>query len=614
MATSFPTFTGSSSGMEDTPPPMLVSTPQEEQSDRFAKYNEQATSPLTTILASIAAAKGNVGPLMQIQDQKRRTELNKAIFPDMVKVRSLIAQGKYDDAQGLVEQLGTAASARSPELIPFFQEMSKRIGDKFQDRQSQLGLEAAYTLANDEYKAKYGEDKPEAAYMAKLMKFLNKNNIVLDKEARSNLMTRAQMHTQVSDGQVIQSGEMSGMVNTRPLPQLVDEKEVNTIPGQQLAAAHGLNVASLRNLLNGVAVQDAQGNTITPDSPQGMQIRGQYSHSLMTQAQYEIAKQSGLPPEIVAHLGALGVSPEDIAKRNIPTNTMKQALANDAAQKGQIAYMTSTGAVMAGIQHDPTKIRQGGMNFVNMDNKSPDFLQEKFMTIDEARKAGDTYKPVRDAVLDKVIRPAQETIQKLDYAGNLLKQIGDINSTGAQLEAGLNKKLSDISGMRIGPKTLMKTVAETIINSAIEAVNNTEAVKRGEVGALKAYATGAFSNTDDMMKAISYVQGRMKESIKNTIGTVPQTVLPSEVPPRAGEAGFTPASPYATYNPGEKNVTKRRKAAQAVGKAVLGTGDGAEATPATPAASVTGGTPTPTPSAPLDYSTPEARKTLKLGK
>lgn len=560
---------------------MLSRNPGEDTSDRMRKYEQSSGGFMPHFLATMAALTGNFGPAIQLHEQKRKTALGKAVFPDIVKINALTNQGKFKEAQELAETVGASAGTRSPELVPMFQQISQRIADK-ENRVVQTTARADYyESANNLWKGRHnGEDNPFIKNALTFFKQHAKNMTPIDNDLAQQIMRDAEQHIQVMNNQVIGVGKSTGEMDIQPVPQAFQASQADSIGGLQVGASFGLSGNQLADLMNNLPVTSSQGNVIQPGSPEATQVKQFVTNSQQLDAFYKRSPLIPIDPTQTLHLLNTGVTPEEIATRHINKSKIEPGLQDFWKRK----YMEALIPVQAQNEENALAISQSGGLVIDATSLQP---VNRPVTVKEIRESGGKLITVGKEQHQKVILPTLVAIQGLDTIPRLLAEIGDINQPKTRLGEGINSKLSSLLGVPLSDTVVARTAVKSIIDNAIEQVNALISPGRpnAAIGQLKQYMSGHFANTDDLVKAATFVQGELKRILNNNVGNAPQTALPS------GTKGgtFTPESPLTIYDPGEKSKSNKA-AAQALKRAIQG---GATIDNAVPAAPVQPGNATP---------------------
>src|SRR5262245_48996581 len=123
--------------------PRLFNSPGENQMDsvgllnrNLANVEKQQSSFLPNALAIGALLTGNFGPMIQLQEQKRKTAIANVLAPFASQAQQLVNQGKFEEALDLANQAGSQAGARAPEIAQFFKSITDDVNKRSYDWQN----------------------------------------------------------------------------------------------------------------------------------------------------------------------------------------------------------------------------------------------------------------------------------------------------------------------------------------------------------------------------------------------------------------------------------------------------------------------------------------------
>ena len=561
-------------------------------------------------LAILAAIGGDFRPAIALQEQQRKTEIARQLQPVIYESNKAIQSGDLDKGEAIISLAMARAGDRAPEIAQYLTQQQNFIVKRRQDLNnfsSFLDQEnATAAMLKDK-----GMQHPEAAKLAVLNEH-RKRGVIPDQAVLNNMMIGMRPTTREFEGQNITISTGGGDVRSvETLPRTVTPAAVTGIVGNDMAGRYGITTADLNNLLNGKPVQRPNGSVIDPKGSEGIAIRQEFNARQVAEANYQRAKLINLDPTQTLHLLNSGVTAEEIAQRLIGSANIEAGLRDFYYRRA----MEQIAVIRAQQNQNVFGAAGAGYTPVVVDPSDPSFLQEAGpMTVDQVNASGGRVRFLRTPVLDAEVKPIRGQIQALDYLPAMIESIGDINTPKSRLKTGVNSFLSQWSGLAIGDATPTKAVVGVILNNAIEAVHrlpsvsgNTQASR--DVATLKQIATGPFASTDDAMKIATYVQGRLKEILRNSVSVEPASLVPSQAPPQpttpaapgqqpftqpgaptapggrpagpvlrppAGQQPYTPQSSETTYLPGQKGMTpaQRRAAIQKRAREIMNQGQG----------------------------------------
>jgi hypothetical protein len=487
----------------------------------LAKTDAQQNSFMPKFIATVAALKGDFRPLMQMEEQKRKTAIGKALFPTQLKINEYVSQGDYESAENLANTAYQAAGARSEALVPYFQQIQKDISAK---RTQIQNMKTRYEML----KIAVGDDKnnPNYKFVQALGAFMK--NPTPDSEAGFNqFMSENKPQIQVGDTKVTTVSPMTGQITETPTTQFAPSSAADTISGKEVVQVHGLkSTADITNLQRGIGVTDINGQVIAPGSQRAQTIIAEMSTRQKDEAAYELKKMIVTDPMLNSAFIAAGGKIKDLATGNITREDMSKAFDVILQRK----MTENEAAIMVKLMKDPAYWAGTGGTYIDKDLK--EYPQK---SVYDAEQQG--LLPVRQKTLDTIIRPLQERIQGLDYAVemvNELKKEGiSLETNGERISQGIKDSISKVLGVSVSKSVLIKTTIAEIMNKAVEQTGQGLAnIGRpsAEIGRIKKFTSGDFASTDDAIQALTILQGKLKQEMLNSISVTPQTALPSRAP------------------------------------------------------------------------------------
>ena len=490
------------------------------------KATGSGTSTLTTVAAWLGAAKGDFKGLAQIEEQKRRTALAKSMAPEVIKVNNMVNSGKWEEAQSYVNEMANSYGQRAPELIPYFDAMAARISKK------QEGWENLKGIANF-YKETVKEDNVNYPILKALEKAVERRDN-LSETSLQGLLTRSAVHVQNLDNRLSITQPQTGETKIEMLPAVVKASDLDNFAGNTVASKHGLDLKQMADLRNGREVKADTGEIITPGSEKDKTIRTQFNALQPINAALEMSKLTSIPPEVTLQLlkdqGLLRV-----AIRDFGAGVVDKALAG--AREQDTAKQV---AIIKGTEAEKTIGPEQG-TVVHLDETDPSTfltIRTQPTTMNDVTASGGKL-AIIDPTTIGMVRKNQTAIEGLDTAAEALRKGLTLDQTrGDRLAAGAIQTLSGFIGYPITDQVQTRQLVKTILNTAIEQMENTALASPGQIrggdrediAKLKAFAAGNYISEADVMEAIASARERLTSLTKMAIGKTPPTSTKKKTP------------------------------------------------------------------------------------
>jgi hypothetical protein len=192
---------------------------------------------------------------------------------------------------------------------------------------------------------------------------------------------------------------------------------------------------------------------------------------------------------------------------------------------------------------------------LDLDPQSPGYLSEitRPVTSREITQSnGKLGKPQPETI--SMIRKTQAAIQGLDTATELLNQGTTLQTRGDKIAQGLLQKFSNLPyiGYPVGEKTEARQLIKSVLNTAIEQIENTAIASPGQIrggdrtdiAQLKAFASGDFKSEKEVLAAIERTRQRLSNMTNMLISQpgatakpkTPAGVLAPLIPPKDSSA------------------------------------------------------------------------------
>jgi len=510
------------------------------------------TSTLSHITAWLGAAKGDFRGIQAIEDSKRRTALAKSMVPELTRVNKLIQTGEWEKASEYVNELAGSYGTRAEYLVPYFQQMQADIKKKQEGWQN---LKSLHNFLQES--GEMTEDNINYPVFKALGKAIE-NRDYLSETNLQGIMTRyGSPHTQLIDGRVTQTSLLSGKTKTETLPQVWKASDLDTYTGIKAAAAGGMTIKDMTDLMNGRTVKREDGTVVEPNSREAQLIKAHYVSLQPQEARLKIMQRVNLEPALYAQLLNQGVSPESIAlgEYGKSGSTMQEAL---TGQSQRLAQQTAD-VQRAVTESNPVQAAQSGFVTIGIDPKdAATFLKpQQPMPLAEVKKSGKRVGVFDKAVYDKQVVPAFSGIQTLDTIPEILK-INPIETKGDVLEQGVNQMLSRFLGYPVTKNAEIRQEVRTRLNRAIEQAENIIVSMSGasghddkDIATWKAFATGDFRTNAEVLKAVDEIRNRLNQVLDRAVSTT----IPK---PSEKKAAKSPVSAIAPLIPSAKGQVTRQ--------------------------------------------------------
>ena len=486
-------------------------------------------STLQQVLAWIAAAKGDFRGLVGIDEAKRKTALGKSLSPHMLEISSLINKGKFDDATKYLDEVAGSYGPRATEIIPYLNEMRQRIASK----QSLLLDAKARVGVLDEITP---QDHPNRPIINALKRSLDRNELMTE-QGVNNFFNKMQLHTQQIDNRVTVTQPLNLQTASTTLPAVTKDTDVKDYIGVKVAGDNRITEQQLADVLNGVAVKDSTGKTITPNSPEATKIRTEYTALLPLRAQGILADKVQIPPELqLQFIKESGLF--NTAYKIFGTTTVDNMFLADQERKRQLAE-----APVLAQQKSPFQGPGAGYGIVNLDDTNPStFLVEAAPTsYVDVQKSGGKLGFVRQDIIDNEIKPARTGIQQLQQIPALFEGMTGDLTQGSRLSAGAADRISRYLGYPVTHDVELRQIARSILDRSIEAAYNIRGLRKmdnqdnAEIAAMKRFAAGNFRTVEEYIDAAKLLEYQLGQVIRRavpvenpTLPVTPQKTAPSQ--------------------------------------------------------------------------------------
>lgn len=459
----------------------------------------QPASTEAKIVAIIAAARGNMGPLFELTEQKRKTKVYQQAADLQSKAYDLINQGKVNEGAQLFEEGITALGGRAPEIGQFLNPVMSRISQmqlwdtQKKSMQEQLDVRAEQLeLTGQEQQAKYvrllSKGLKSFKYPLSPDQIKEYTQSILNPELRFD------------NGQVMRMGPLG--TTTEQIPMTFQESSIGgdvaknvLMSDPELQKVFGNNL-SIPNIVNIMRSND----------PQAVPLQQLVNQRIQTaQAQELKLKEAGnvpLNPDFVAALLRGGASPKDIANRNIGPGTAQAGIEYTAQKAGDVLAEQER----VRQRQDVYRTSGGESTVIVRDRGSDNFGQERRgISYDDAAR-DPNLAIVQNKDLRETIRPLMRAQRDLEYVDMLFDQVGDPDTWMERISTGLANRLSGALGVAISPEMTGRKVAEVIVNRAIRSLDATPNIDKEDMASLRAFVTGGFADVNQAKQAVGVIK------------------------------------------------------------------------------------------------------------
>lgn len=577
--------------------PTLFGDPGAGQLDRHAalaaradKLQAQQSSFLPNALAIGAMLTGNFGPMMQLEEQKRKTQLAQVFGPTALEATKLAQQGKLEEAEALITDVSGRVGDRSPELSQFFGGVRgdiKKEQAKWRDAQ-QIADFTKMTIPDTAH--------PDAVNFRDFAQKAVKNRTPMSSELLGQLFTKAIGHIQILNGQATTLGQLSGTLTQQPLANIQTVKEVGGPVGEWMASRLGLDIPEITDVLN---LKEGMPPVQTKAGPVGF---GSREHQYIVQAQQaSLAMRANLGfeeklPKEASIVTALkydgGATPLQIATGTTTPEQIDRAVTADQARKVGIA----SAAELTKIRQNPLIAEQSGLVNIDIDTGVP---LRRGTSIDEIEKRGLNVVRLPVATFERY-RSSVEALTALDNLEPFIENLGNPQKMKERIASGFNRWASDRLGVALTQNIEVSKAFEVMLNGAIEEAAQRQGINQNDkdIRLIKTFVTGAGASPEAGRRAVKEIQKRLADRIYQEVGeaslarpagstappaTAPATPAPSgqqipgvptpnvkQVPAagvepgaayrQPGTAGFAPSG-TTTYTPPQRGKPGKPKSA-----------------------------------------------------
>lgn len=483
-----------------TQPDLLPSTPTpKSQFEAVAKRNtsqKPTSSKLPTIVAIAAAANGNFGPLSQLLEQKRKTQLFKIIQRPLKDRSAALQEGDTKLAGEIEAQIIGSIGGRSPEMLNMMSQL--------QAETTSIKRDAVYAknwikFLDPAMKAAEPNMPESTKNMYAMLKGAVGGNQHVSREFLQDFMNRNSQHWQNITGAYRGVSQLTG--------------KTTTIPNVELVQANQLTSPAILKALGEVNLTPSDAMIIAnnPRDPNSKAVRRFIAQAQVEQYKLELGKAIPLSDEITAQYQKLGATQDQLATRNFPISMTRTAIQN----VNRNLIDRAMAPILAQRNLDPFLTSGGAVGVINSNPDSVNFGQD---VRDEsyALSAKDPDRAILSTQFKQnVVIPSIRAIKGLDAVDDMFASLTDPDNP---ITEGALRRLGAFFGIDISGDTTVAKAFELVATRAVEDVEATGAINDQRVGELKALIVGSFSDRTKASKTVKILQDRLRTQLKLYIG------------------------------------------------------------------------------------------------
>lgn len=516
-----------------------------EDSKRFKKMIEDSQPGVfPTVLAIVSLLNGNAGPLLQLQEQKRKTNLAGQLVPVMQDVDMKLIQGDTKGAMKTLSEVASVSGARMPELLPFVQAKQQQVTGRMA-AQANLAAFAGFAELN--------MDKDNPFYpKVQFMKKLASSNAPVTMDIANKLIDSLKPHIQNINGTNLFQDTLGGGMRVTPLPSVMDDDVLKGFTGNLLASwLPGVSQDVVMNTLRGLNTQLPNGQTYKPTTDDRNNLVALLSKARGYAAQMAIGEKVNLPPEVNAGLIQGGATPWQVLTKDVTPEGISKAI-NYSYEKTKEVELAKIGAQLGS---DPTKYAASGLGHINLNVLSPDLGTVKTgITDQELKSLGPDWVTLRSDQIDKVSKVIKG-YKNLSLVGDMFKAFGSEGSLKDRIGSGLMQTLSSVFGISLSENVSKGQALRSVLEKAINEAGETESIDSREVARLKEYTTGKFANDKYAVEGIEEFKKALGNGLKTYMGServkqLQQQSAIQQFPEKATDADYAKAALLYGVDPG----------------------------------------------------------------
>jgi hypothetical protein len=511
------------------------------------------------VVAVLAALGGQFGPLMQIYEQRRKTQLSQAVTPHIIKVNQLVRMGKVDEAQSMIAALSSSAGPRSPELGQYLNQFAAKLDDM------QAGFADARVLYADAKANITDPDDPRQSQVASL-KMLLDTQTPMSKKAIDGIRENLKLQSTYNEGAYRQfspgSGRTRDSVGKVParLEQYSDRVKalmssefnwptndivnyINAVQMRQPFIVDGVDLArpdspiyqKFFTKLSELQADEAQlieARNIDLAAPGILEALARFGKERVARRDMRPADKPGVSQTITQGPGGLTAREKEITQTDLPVtqyDVPKAATgARDGPQPGATQVLEDISERQRRLKEqeldvitgrDPFRITQSGEYTIHVNkNDLGTYLTKTRVGVPlDTVKADPGLRNIPREIYDKEVIPMYNALQAIAYVDQMFDALGNPTSNLEIVSSGISRFAQDYLGIR-DKKTALSQVARLAIDRAVEEMAGTEAFKNINTGNLKSDLTGYATGSTTGRQIAMQVAARLRQKLGLHIG------------------------------------------------------------------------------------------------
>jgi hypothetical protein len=491
---------------------------------------QESSSMLPTVLAVLAAARGNIGPLFELQEQKRKTAIYKSIGPQLARFNELADSGKLDEAANLMGQVFSQYGARAPELGQFIQPRLQALESLRQQMGDIKALSRLQELTIQSREAK-GLPVPDTAKInLKALKEAANSPKMARMIAEQVKLSRPEQWMSPGGTAVVQSYPTTGEVVSTPIPQHFGDKDITPFVARELANDPQLRAANGgKPLLRPDVI-----NILNTGKPEERElISNRVAAAQLAEQQFDFGKAVHYDPSFTA--GALlalqktGLNAADAVKAftsgNMPANVIAEGINNAHMLKLSEAMGQGRGATLA-LQMVPPVLWGKDMTMYDPRTRS----ENTQLSFDQGVSQG---MAVFDRATLNKVKELDSYSLRLMTLGKYLEKLPKQNDTLDRAATGLAKTLNRV--LNVDADLSAQEAVETFVGQVIEKYENVTGAKSSAMANVKSKVAGGKVTVESAVKVVNEVLNHMEQQHdtyvrQNSVTEVPkpQLTVPQE--------------------------------------------------------------------------------------
>jgi hypothetical protein len=526
--------------------PRIFSEPGVPALDRIGQINrgvdkqiEQQGSFWPNALAIGALLTGNFGPMIQLEEQKRKTAIGQLATPYMLEATDLSNQGKHEEAQNVINTAVGKFGQRAPEVMQLFKPVIEKVSKDQTNWRDMQGLAKWTKLAIPD------TAHPDAVNFRDFAQEAVKNRTLISSSLLENLFTKAIPHIQVLNGQVQSVGQLSGRLTQQPLANVQTVKEVGGPIGEFLSSRLGISIPEITDVLNlkqGMEPVQTSAGPVAFGSREHQYIVQAHQDSMALRASQSFQEKTPLEPSIATALRRDGGATQlQIATGTYTPQQIDAAVTADQARKVGIA----SAAEIAKIRQNPLLAEQSGLVNLNADTGVP---LRRGLSIDEIEKQKLNVVRLPVATFERY-RGSVEALTALDNLEPFIANLGNPQTFKQRAASGFNRWASDRLGIALTQNIEVSKAFEVMLNGAIEEATQRAGINQNDkdIRLIKTFVTGAGASPEAGRRAVKEIQKRLADRIYQEVGeaSLARPAASTAPPPIAAPPTATPATPTA---------------------------------------------------------------------